>query len=276
MLIERKKNDRPVTTDRVKMFDNDPTLRKVSLFSNPHFQHAVVPMNRPKTCALCTAGREAQRKVKTCCNKCEVTLCMLPRPPSNTSCCDAWHSIPDLKAEARNRSYVLVAERRSEKESNRAKHRSRMATAGVRRRRSKDEAMADASAVSPVAAGNNDVATTSNMLNGDDAADVYNNNVDGGGDNSGDTMTINAAAAAVGNILADESNATAGGNNATTAGASANVVAETIVADSGNDASGMVSLNNALGALHVAGDSETRSPLMKRILRDVLFPSTRR
>ena len=144
MLMEQRQKDWPVTRNRVKRF-SEGVLRKIRLHVNVGVQHNIMRISQPKTCALCYSSKNVQRKVTTKCSICEVTLCTMPRPPSNTSCWEAWHSSNNLVAEAKARADALALQRLEEKESNQERHRARVTKIrNARRTRAADNVGVDA------------------------------------------------------------------------------------------------------------------------------------
>eukprot|EP00984_Skeletonema_dohrnii_P027846 scaffold17539_cov76-Skeletonema_dohrnii-CCMP3373.AAC.1 len=200
MLMERRQKDWPVTRDRVKRFHKEQILRKIRLHVSVGFQHQIMKTSLSRTCSLCYSSHDAQKKVTTKCSICEVTLCTIPRPPSNTSCWEAWHSTVNLAAEGKTRADALAAQRQEERESDQAGFQARSARAR-NARRSRDELMA-----ASAAADNGVDSAAENNVSAVDAT------VDGStGEGSVVSAVAVTAAAAHGNN--DNANVVTGGSN---------------------------------------------------------------
>jgi hypothetical protein len=135
----KSKGKWPVKRQRLGAFTKG-SLNAVRLLSCPQFSHHVTSVTEEKTCALCSSAKH-QRKIRSACSICEVTLCTRKRQPHNTSCWEAWHSMTstNLLREHHARGNALEASREANKETNRTKHSARMASAKKRSRAERDD-----------------------------------------------------------------------------------------------------------------------------------------
>ena len=121
----KSKNKWPIERDRAKIFAAKPELTMVRLSKKSnvihHEKEMIQKTNRcksgKKTCAMCS-NTAAQRHVRQMCTLCLVPLCTKVHEGFETSCWEAWHTVPDLATEIKKRQDTFVAKLNAAKSRN--------------------------------------------------------------------------------------------------------------------------------------------------------------